>query len=113
MGMKHAMKLSDVPFTMIEDGQKTIESRLFDAKRQQVQLGDEITFSHLDDPSRTIQTKVVGLLRYAHFYDMFSHNDPRKFGGEDALELAEQILKYYSVEEQQAHGVLGIEVELL
>lgn len=105
------MKLSDVPFSMIEDGRKTIESRLFDSKRQKVQLGDELIFSHLNDPSRTVSTKVVGLLRYASFRDMFSHNDPRKFGGRGANELTEQILAYYSVEDQQRYGVLGIEIE--
>ncbi len=105
------MKLSDIPFTMIEDGRKTIESRLFDTKRQQVQLGDELVFSHLDDVSRMVRTKVVGLLRYGSFGDMFSHNDPQKFGGHDASELTEQILLYYSVEDQEKYGVLGIEIE--
>lgn len=105
------MKLSDVPFAMIADGRKTIESRLFDDKRQKVQLGDELIFSHLDDSSRTVHTKVVGLLRYANFSDMFSYNDPRKFGGRSADELTEQILAYYSVEDQEKYGVLGIEIE--
>lgn len=105
------MKLSDVPFAMITDGRKTIESRLFDDKRQKVQLGDELIFSRLDDPSRTVHTKVVGLLRYADFNDMFSRNDPRRFGGRDADELAEQILTFYSIEDQEKYGVLGIEIE--
>lgn len=109
--MIHTMKLSDIPFAMIADGQKTIESRLFDDKRQKVQLGDELVFSHLDDSSRTVHTKVVGLLHYANFNDMFSRNDPRKFGGRDADELTRQILTYYSVEDQEEYGVLGIEIE--
>ena len=107
--MKHTMKLSDIPFVMIEDGRKTIESRLFDIKRQQVQLGDEIIFHHVDDSSRTVRTKVVGLLRYA----TFSRNDPRKFGGQDSDELTEQILAYYGVEDQGKYSVLGIEIERL
>lgn len=111
--MKHTMKLSDIPFVMIEDGRKTIESRLFDIKRQQVQLGDEIIFHHVDDSSRTVRTKVVGLLRYATFSDMFSRNDPRKFGGQDSDELTEQILAYYGVEDQGKYSVLGIEIERL
>jgi ASC-1-like (ASCH) protein len=85
--MIHTMKLSDIPFAMIADGRKTIESRLFDDKRQKVQLGDELIFRHLDDSSRTAHTGVVGLLRYADFNDMLSRNDPRKFDGRDADEL--------------------------
>ncbi|MNY32911.1 hypothetical protein D3C86_1671570 [compost metagenome] len=98
---------------MIQDGEKTVESRLFDIKRQQVQLGDELTFYHVDDPSRMIRTKVIGLLRYATFDDMFSHNDPRKFGGENAESLTEQIRAYYSYEDQNKYGVLGIEIQLI
>ena len=46
--MKHKMKLRPQPFNMIRSGQKTYELRLYDEKRQRVQVNDEIEFSCLD-----------------------------------------------------------------
>ncbi len=47
--MQHSMKLLPAPFEKIESGQKTIEIRLFDEKRQELQIGDTIEFSKLPD----------------------------------------------------------------
>lgn len=47
--MKHKMKLRAKPFNMIRSGQKTYELRLYDEKRQLVQVNDEIEFSCLDE----------------------------------------------------------------
>lgn len=41
-GMKHQMKLKLQPFNMIRSSQKTFELRLYDEKRQKLQIGDEI-----------------------------------------------------------------------
>ena len=38
----HELKLTAEPFEAIAAGNKTIESRLFDEKRQAIQLGDII-----------------------------------------------------------------------
>ena len=40
--MRHEMRLHDVPFKKIQAGTKTIEMRLYDEKRQMIQVGDEI-----------------------------------------------------------------------
>lgn len=105
----HQLKLATEPFDAIVSGNKTIESRLYDDKRQKIQLGDEIVFTNRDNPSQTTTTKVVGLLRYATFHDLFSHNDPQKFGGESIEWLENQISEFYSIEDQRLYGVVGIE----
>ena len=38
----HYLRLASAPFDAIVSGQKTIESRLYDEKRQAIQLGDTI-----------------------------------------------------------------------
>ena len=108
----HHLQLGAVPFHAIVSGTKTIESRLFDDKRQQIRLGDEIIFINRQDPTQTVVARVIGLLRYQYFHDMFSHNDPAKFGGESVAWLEEQIGEFYSIEEQRENGVVGIEFEL-
>ena len=109
----HQLKLATEPFDAIVSGNKTIESRLYDEKRQKIQLGDEIVFTNRDKPGQTATVKVVGLLRYATFHDLFSHNNPRRFGGESVEWLEEQIGEFYSLDDQLEDGVVGIEFKMV
>lgn len=109
----HKLKLAPEPFNAITSGNKTIESRLCDDKRQKIQIGDQIVFTNRDNPSQTATVKVVGLLRYATFHDLFSHNDPRKFGGESIEWLENQMNGFYPLDEQLQNGVIGIEFVLI
>ena len=107
----HKLNLHPESFAAIVSGYKTIESRLYDEKRRKIQLGDQIMFINRTNPKQTVTATVVGLLRYATFHDLFSHNDPLKFGGESAEWLERQIDEFYSTADQERYGVLGIEFE--
>ena len=109
----HQLQLSTVPFDAITSGAKTIESRLYDEKRQTIQIGDTIVFTNRENTDQTVSVKVIGLLRYETFHDLFSHNNPAKFGGESVEWLENQINEFYSVEQQKQDGVIGIEFALL
>lgn len=108
----HQLKLATEPFNAIISGNKTIESRLYDTKRQKIQIGDRIIFTNRDNSEQTVTTEVVGLLRYATFRDLFSHNNPRKFGGDNVEWLENQISEFYSIEDQKIYGVIGIEFKV-
>ena len=108
----HQLKLAAEPFNAIISGNKTIESRLYDTKRQKIQIGDRIIFTNRDNSEQTVTAEVVGLLRYATFRDLFSHNNPRKFGGDNVEWLENQISEFYSVEDQKIYGVIGIEFKV-
>ena len=108
----HQLKLATEPFNAIISGNKTIESRLYDAKRQKIQIGDLIIFTNRDNSEQTVTAEVVGLLRYATFRDLFSHNNPRKFGGDNVEWLENQISEFYSIEDQKIYGVIGIELKV-
>ena len=108
----HQLKLATEPFNAIISGNKTIESRLYDAKRQKIQIGDRIIFTNRDNSEQTAIAEVVGLLRYATFRDLFSHNNPRKFGGDNVEWLENQISEFYSIEDQKIYGVIGIEFKV-
>lgn len=109
----HTLQLATGPFVAITSGQKVIESRLYDEKRQLIQIGDIIEFINREAPDQKIAVKVIGLLRYETFHNLFSHNKPSKFGGESVEWLEKQIGEFYSIEEQKQNGVIGIEFELL
>jgi ProFAR isomerase associated superfamily protein len=108
----HQLKLAAEPFDAIVSGNKTIESRLYDTKRQKIQIGDRIIFTNRDNSEQTVTAEVVGLLRYATFRDLFSHNNPRKFGGDNVEWLENQISEFYSIEDQKIYGVIGIEFKV-
>ena len=109
----HQLRLATEPYDAIVSGKKTIESRLYDEKRQKIQIGDQIIFTNREDPSQTATVKVIGLLRYATFHDLFSHNDPHKFGGDSVEWLENQINEFYSLHDQRQNGIVGIEFELI
>ncbi len=109
--MQHQMKLSSVPYNKIASRAKLIESRLYDEKRQQIALGDEIEFSENENPTNKVTTRVRGLLRYGSFKDLFADHAPALFGEESREFLLNQIKQFYSDEEEQKYGVLGIRLE--
>jgi Uncharacterized conserved protein len=111
--MTYQSHLHTKPLETIKAGKKTIESRLFDEKRRLIQLGDEIEYINRENPDDKIRVKVIGLLRYKNFHDLFSHNDCRKFGGESVEQLESQIKEFYSDDMQEKYSVLGIEFEKL
>lgn len=114
--MKHEMLLTAEPFELIKSGQKTIELRLNDLKRQAIQVGDEITFYRTDDQSHTILTQVLAL----HYFDSFEelyHQLPLEKCGYTVDNIVEASPKdmenYYSKEQQKRYGVVGIELRLI
>ncbi len=108
----HAMKLTEIPFKKIATGQKTVESHLFDEKRQLIDIGDSIEFSQSSDSTKTISTQVTAIYRYASFKELFSDFPPECFGGTSKEFLIEEICQFYSEEEQEKYGVIGIKIEL-
>jgi len=108
----HTLQLATEPYEAIIGGMKTIESRLYNEKRQLIKLDDKLVFTNREDTRQTVTVRVIGLLRYNTFHDLFSHNIPTKFGGQSVEWLENQINEFYSLENQQQDGVIGIEFEL-
>jgi len=107
----HQLKLATIPFEAIKSGNKIIESRLYDEKRIEIDIGDWIEFTNRET-GETLKTKVVGLHRFQTFEEMFERMDPKKFGGESKEWLLNQISEFYPKHEQDKFGVVGIEVFL-
>lgn len=110
------MKLFKEPFFRIKEGKKIIEVRLFDEKRQKVQIDDEIEFSLIDNPNEKIVVKAVGLSRFKTFRDLYSAFDYKKFGHPKGTTLEEQIRSIrecYTEQEEMKYGALGIHIRLL
>ena len=110
--MNHHMSLQNEPFTAIASGQKTIELRLYDKKRQAINLGDTITFQHaLTGDALSVQ--VIGLLRYPSFSELIADFPSQRFGSKDQEAMKSLLQTFYSKEQEARNGVLGIKIKLL
>lgn len=109
--MLHKMKLKLSPFEKIENGSKMIELRLFDEKRQKVQVGDFIEFTCLGDATQKIQTRVIALHRFNSFAELYASLPKEKLGYKSTdTPDPNHMDEYYSREDQEKYGVLGIEL---
>ena len=112
--MVHQMKLDSIPFKQIVDGKKSIELRLFDAKRRLLNIGDKIIFKCLNNDER-IAVSVKGLYRAASFKELFQVISTESCGFVDCTlaECIEEIRRFYPKQKEEAYGVLGIKIELI
>lgn len=112
--VSHFMKLNDAPFSMIKSGQKTIELRLLDEKRQKIQPGDTIVFAN-NSTGKILVTTVVRLHKFDSFEALYKSLPLLKCGyTEDDVDKADpaDMEAYYSVQEQEKYGVVGIELKI-
>lgn len=111
--MKHTMDLAPAPFAMMESGQKTIELRLNDEKRQKIKIGDEIEFVNTKSGA-TLRREVAALYHFKNFEELY-RSLPLILCGytEETLPNASprDMDIYYSPERQKRYGVVGIELK--
>ena len=108
----HKMSLQPKYFDFIKNGTKRIELRLYDEKRRQIQLGDTIEFTKSE--SQKFEAKVVGLLRYRTFSELFEDFDVSVLADESMTkqELLDVLSEFYTLEKQTEFGVIGIRLKL-
>lgn len=108
----HEMKLQDKYYNYILNGTKKIELRLNDEKRSLVKLNDIIIFKN-EVTNETFETKVIGLLKYNNFNDLFNDFEIETLADKEMTkeELLNVLQKFYTKEKQEKYGVLGIRIE--
>lgn len=109
------MKLKPIPFSMIRDGQKTIELRLLDEKRQRIKIGDTIVFTNTVNGD-SFAAEVTALHRFESFEALYQSLPLLKCGytAENvATAHPSDMNQYYSAEEQKQYGVVGIELSVV
>lgn len=98
-------------FKLIKNETKNIELRLNDEKRRTLKIGDVIEFENRADQDK-IYCRITNLYHgdnFENLYDDFNNNNiTLEQLGNVSVELLEQ---FYSKEEQQKYGVLGIELK--
>ena len=114
--MKHTMHLQPQPFSMIRSGEKTIELRLYDEKRQQIKVNDEIQFCCPESGQTPYTVRVKALHRFQNFAELYAALPLLRCGyTRETLASAspDDMNAYYSPQEQAKYGVVGIEVKTI
>jgi ASC-1-like (ASCH) protein len=109
----HPMKLNKEPFDLIKEEIKTVEMRLYDEKRRKIRIGDIIEFTN-NETNEVIKCIVVNLHLFSDFKELYAKFDKRTLGylkDEDASYT--DMFDYYSKDEIEEYGVVGIEIELM
>ncbi len=111
--MEHVLKLQPRFFNYIKNGTKRVELRLYDEKRQKINLGDIIIFKKEPDLEETLKVKVIGLLRYKSFEELFNDFSIDLMADKSMTkdELLNTLEEFYTPEKQKQYGVVGIRIE--
>ncbi len=111
--MEHILKLQPKYFDYINNGTKRIELRLYDEKRQKINIGDTIIFQKEPELEITMKVKVIGLYRYNTFEELFEDFDIKMLSDISMTkqELLNVLEEFYTPEKQKQYGVVGIRIE--
>ena len=111
--MKHKMNLNNNPFNRIKDGTKTIELRLNDEKRQLLKEKDLIEFTNRETLEKIV-VEIEKLYKYSSFCELYKHFYKISMVYEqDDIADPKDMEQYYSKEEQNKYGVVGIKVRII
>lgn len=108
--MNHEMKVTDGQFWKMVDGTKRIEVRLLDEKREQIKLGDTITFTNMKNPEKKIKVNVVGLSHFKSFKALFMSLPCESLGSPscEVVDQVESMKKFYNLEQRKENDALAI-----
>ena len=109
----HVMKLEDRYYNLLKSGKKTIELRLFDDKRQKIELNDEVMFVNINNQNESLKTIVLNLYKAENFEKLCDVIDIFKTGFNSKEELVKVLLQFYPIQKQIQFGVLGIELKII
>lgn len=110
--MTHMMNLEPLAFLKIANGNKTIELRLNDEKRQKINIGDRIEF-RCGEINSVIFAEIIKLHKFSDFEQLYKALPLEKCGySKDDLKTAHytDMEKYYTKSQIKKYGALGIEL---
>lgn len=87
--------------------------RLNDEKRSQIKISDEIEFTNIKT-NETLIYRVTNLFKYNNFEELYNNHNKISIGyTKDESVNPDDMLMYYSKEDIERCGVLGIEIQKL
>lgn len=109
--MKYEMRLKNGPFMKIKNGLKIIEIRLNDEKRRLLKVNDFIEFTNRDSDEKML-VQVEDIYKFNNFEELYQTLNKVALGYDENEEANfKDMEEYYSLEEQNKYGVIGIKIK--
>ena len=105
------MRLQNRYFIMMHDCIKTVELRLFDEKRQQIKIKDEIEFSDSDTKDNLL-TVVTDIITAPTFDKLCSLIDIKQTGFSDKKSLLKEIKNIYSKTKIDKYKAVAFKIKI-
>lgn len=103
------MRLHEEPFNLIKNNIKTVEYRLNDEKRREIEIGDIITFYKRPEEIETIKAEVIELRYYKDLLEMYTDTfNQYLYKDYSTPQDAVEDTPYYSNEEINMFGCVAI-----
>lgn len=112
--MVFKMKLHEEPFAQVVKGQKCIELRLLNPKRQMLKDNDEIVFTNTADGTQSVHVRITALHKFSSFEELYDSLPLEKCEYDaESIKTAHytDMGKYYP--SQKGFNVVGIEFEII
>lgn len=110
--MTYKSIITNEVFRRVASGQQMIEPRIYDGPHRLIKIGDMILFINRTTKQELL-TKVVGLLRFDSFKELFNAYPLERFGGESEQDLLQAMRALYNNEQELNHGVVGLKIHRL
>ena len=110
----YVVNISKKPYKKIKLGKKTVDLRLNDLRRNNIQKGDVVIFRLDNNPKKQIVVEVINSKKFYSFKDLVSYYGREKCGfKKKSVDEANEIMKrFYKPEEIKKLGVIGFEFKL-
>lgn len=109
--MIYKMKLHNEPFMAIKLNSKTIEMRLNDEKRRNIQKGDKIEFTNTSTNS-VYYVDVIEVYKYPNFEELYKNHNKIDLGyKENEVASPDDMLLYYCKDDIDKYGVVAIKIK--
>lgn len=109
--MNHKMSVQTKYYNLLKNGTKKIELRLFDKKRQIINIDDNILFSDSSNSEDNFEAVVTQLHKAPTFEELFTTIDVKDTGEDNTTTMVNVLEEFYPKEKQLEHSVVGIEVK--
>ena len=110
---EHHMKLDAIHFDAIRAGKKTVEMRLLDERREDLRIGETVTFL-CNGREESLSVRVMGLYSYPDFETLVQDYRPSALGfaGKKSSYIARYMRAIYGKEKCERYRALAIRVKL-
>lgn len=112
--MKYIMKLNPKYFEYMKNGTKRVEIRLNDEKRKDLKRGDEIIFQKEPELKEELYTQIVSLNIKRNFKELIEELDVSEYSDKSESEgkFLNDLYKFYTKEQEEKYGVVGIQIKI-